>query len=305
MNNKDSKQSVSGLLAVIFTFCLWGNLPLYWSLLFHIPNVAIVAYRVVFSWLFIVLLVSIRRQWPLIVAILHDKKRLLRFVLTALLINANWTLYVVGIATGHVMEASMGYYMNPLMNALCGAVFFKEGMRPLQKIALISTVIGVGYMIVGYGSIPFFAISLSLTFVAYGALHKLTKSGTTETMFFEMSYFLLPALGYLIWGIYTGQHSFFDQSISMMAIIACAGPLTMLPLMGFSYGVKRLRLTTVGIVQYLSPTATFILGILYFKEPLNKDMLVVFAFIWAGVAVYLLDALMQQRLRHSKIKNPV
>jgi chloramphenicol-sensitive protein RarD len=186
----------------------------------------------------------------------------------------------------------MGYYINPLMNAVFGLLFFREHLRTLQKAAIAIVVAGVAYMVAGYGEIPLYAITLSISFSVYGAVHKILKVDIYEGMFFEMLVLALPALICL----YITGTSFFVENWTVKTLILLTGPVTILPLVGFAYGVQRLNLTTVGIIQYINPTATFILGILYFKEPFNLRLLTVFVFIWIGVFIYLFDAIIRARM---------
>lgn len=293
-------QTTIGFLCTLGAFMAWGSLPLYWGLLFHMPAITILCHRVIWSWIFVFTLITITGQWHIIHKLLSDRRMLFYVFICGCLINLNWGLYIYAISTGHVVEASMGYYMNPLMSAFAGAVFFSERMRNFQKAALLLTLSGVAYMIIGYGEIPYFAVALAASFAIYGAIHKLIKIGVLDSMFYEMSVSLIPASAYLL--LFNTAPAFFSQSPSMMALIALSGPLTALPLMGFAAGVKRLNLTTTGIIQYVSPTLTFIIGVLYFKEPVNKELLIVFAFVWAGVALYLIDGLAHQHMYRKNLK---
>lgn len=294
-------QAASGFLFTAGAFVIWGFLPLYWSLLFHIPALGVLCHRIVWSWVFVAALLSLGRQWHLVGALFKDKRALLFTALSGLIVNTNWGLYIYAISSGRVLEASMGYYINPLVSALLGALIFGESMRRLQKAAILLVCIGVGYMVLGYGAVPVFALSLAVTFAAYGAIHKYLRMGVLDGLFCEMSVTLLPALFYL--GYFNSGPSFFAESIPMMLIIVASGPLTALPLMGYAVGVKRLRLTTTGIIQYLAPTITFLVGVFYFREPVNGELLFVFGLVWAGVLLYLLDGLAFHRLHLKRVQH--
>lgn len=293
--NIDKKEPLTGFLLAFGAFATWGALAIYWSFLFHLPAITILAYRICWSWLLVLLFMLLGHRWGALSGIFANRRILLLTVLSGVIINTNWGIYIYSISIGKVMEASMGYYMNPLVNALFGALLFGERMRRLQKAAIVLALIGVSYMVIGYGRFPLFAVSMALTFAAYGALHKFVKMGVVESMFCEMSIAVLPAFFYLLY--FSGGPAFFDEAPLMMALIAISGPITILPLMGFAAAVKRLNLTTVGIIQYVSPTITFFCAVFYFKEPVNKELITVFCFIWAGVLVYLFDGIVTHRRR--------
>lgn len=259
-------------------------------------------HRIVWSWVFVALLLTLGRKWHLAARLFADKRALLFSAAAGLIVNLNWGMYIYAIGSGRVLEASMGYYINPLVSALLGALFFGERMRRWQKAAILLVLCGVGYMVFGYGEIPFFALGLAASFAVYGAIRKHVRAGVLDGMFCEMSVTLVPALIYL-WQMDSGPGfpGFFGESPDMMLIIAASGPLTALPLMGYAAGVKRLSLTTTGVVQYLSPTITFLIGVFYFREPVNRELLAVFGLVWAGVLLYLADGLYAQRQHFRRV----
>ena len=291
--NLEKKEPVIGFLCAFGAFVTWGVLAIYWSFLFHLPALTILSYRILWSWVFVALIIALGQRWGAMRGVFGNRRALLLTVLSGVIINLNWGIYIYAITIGKVMEASMGYYMNPLVNAFFGALFFGERMRRLQKAAIFLAFVGVSYMVLGYGAFPVFAVSMALTFAAYGALHKFVKMGVFESMFCEMSVTVLPACAYLL--LFSAGPSFLSEAPSMMLLIAVSGPITVLPLMGFAAAVKRLSLTTVGVIQYVSPTITFFCAVFYFKEPVNRELLTVFCFIWAGVALYLFDGLAYRR----------
>ncbi len=299
-DTESGSQARIGFILVFLSFLLWGALPLYWKLFFHIPPLGITSYRVFWSWVFVVTVITATKQWSKVARIFSDKRCVLLLCVCGVIIASNWAVYLFAISSGHVIEASMGYYINPLVNALFGAIFFRERMRTLQKAAIFFVILGVAYMIFEYGKIPFYALSLAVTFAMYGAVHKLVRVNVLDGMFYEMSVLVIPALAFILY-MGHGGFSFFREPLSMQAMIMLAGPLTALPLMGFAFGVQRLTLTTVGVVQYVSPTATFLAGIFYFKEPMPKEFIVVFCLIWLGVLIYLADGLLRSRM-HARNK---
>jgi chloramphenicol-sensitive protein RarD len=294
--DESSKKLLMGFGATFTSFLLWGVLPVYWAQMFYLPFLGMAAYRIFWSFLFVSVLITIFGQWKEVSQIWQDRKTTLLLFICGILIGGNWCTYMLAISSGHVIEASMGYYINPLANALLGMVFFRERPRFLQKIAIICALAGVVYMVTAYGRLPVFALILAFSFATYAALHKLIKANVLNGMFFEMFILLTPSLLYIIIASAGGYMPvFFHETWFNMFIIAFGGVFTAVPLMGFAFGVKRLPLTTVGILQYVSPTATFILGVLYFKEPMTKELLIVFAFIWTGVFLYALEGIRKMR----------
>lgn len=277
----------------------WGALPLYWSMLLHLPALTVLSYRICWSWLLVAVLLALSGRRGVIRQLVSDRRAFLFTVLSGIIVNVNWGLYIYAISLGKVMETSMGYYISPLMSALFGALCFGERLRRLQTAALLLVFAGVGYMVFGYGRTPFFALSLAVTFAIYGALHKFVKMGVLDGLFCEMSVAVLPACAYLLF--FSAGVPFFSETPLMMLGIAASGPLTALPLMGFAAGVKRLNLTTVGVIQYISPTINFLCGVFYFKEPVNRDLMLVFFCIWAGILIYLADGLLWRRLYRKRI----
>ena len=286
-----ANRKLKGFIATFSAFMAWGVLVIYWSGLFHLPPPVIVAYRVLFSFLFVTLIISFSGKWSAVLAVLKSRETLGLSVIAGILIGLNWTVYIIAIANERMLEASMGYYINPFVVAVFGMIFFKEIPSKLQKIALFVALTGVVYMIAGYGQIPVYAIVLSVSFACYGAVHKRLKISIYEGMFFEMAVLILPAL-IVLWLLHPG---FMTEPLIVKVLILFSGPVTILPLVGFAYGVQRLNLTTVGIVQYASPTATFLLGLFYFHEPARPGLFIVFSFIWVGVLIYLADAFLKNR----------
>jgi chloramphenicol-sensitive protein RarD len=280
-------QSLIGFSATLLSFLFWGIIPIYWEKLFAIPPTILTAYRVILSFLFVLLLVFIMRQQRGLIEIAKDKSSVLLLLLCGVFIGLNWWVFIAALATAHVLESSLGYYINPLMNALIGIIFFKEYLSLLQKLATLFMCVGVVYMIISVGEIPLYALGLAGSFAVYGALHKLVKVNVMHGMFFEMLILIIPAI--LCFLLIQERNNFFAESAGIKSLIVLAGPITILPLVGYAMGVKRLRLITVGVIQYSSPSVTFLLGIFFFKEPFSLKLFIVFAFIWVGVGLYIAD----------------
>ncbi|GAB7141014.1 EamA family transporter RarD [Deferribacterales bacterium RsTz2092] len=292
----------SGYASVFAALLAWGGFSLYWAMLYYMPVLMVAALRIVWSWVFIVLVITVQRGWSNVWALIRNRRVMGWFLLSALLINFNWSMGIVAMGTGHIVESSMGQYINPLISTALGAFFFGENMRLFQKGALVLTIIGVAYMIVGYGDVPYFAILPSLAFGLYGTIHKVIKANIMDGMFVETSLMVIPAYLFFLWQSGVSGYSYMGDSGLHKLLIFSMGPVTMLPLMGFIYGVKRLPLTTVGILQYISPTLAFLIGYYHFHEPLSSGMPVALGFIWVGVVVYMVDAVAHLNIISSRIK---
>ncbi|MDR2884411.1 MAG: EamA family transporter RarD [Deferribacteraceae bacterium] len=289
-----SNSALLGFLATFFSFLLWGILPIYWEKMFYLPFFGVASYRVIWSFIFISVVITATRQWGTVATIFKDKRAVLLLFVCGMLIAVNWSTYLLAISSAHIIESSMGYYINPLANALIGMIFFRERLRFLQKAAILLALIGVLYMVIGYGKVPYIALILAFSFAFYAAVHKLVKVSVLDGMFFEMLIILIPALSYVVIMSQSGvMPTFMAEPISMKVIIAMGGALTAIPLLGFAFGVQKLPLTTVGVIQYVSPTVTFLLGVFHFKEPISTEVLIVFSMIWVGVALYALDGVLQ------------
>jgi chloramphenicol-sensitive protein RarD len=288
-----NNSAFAGFLATFFSFLLWGVLPIYWEMMFYIPFFGITSYRIIWSFAFVCLVITATRQWHTVAEIARDKKTVLLLFACGLLVASNWGTYLLAISSKHIIESSMGYYMNPLANALLGVLFFKERLRLLQKLAIFFALCGVAYMVVGYGKIPIIAIVLAFSFAFYAAVHKLVKVSVLDGMFFEMLIILPLALYYIFTTAQSGaMPHFWAEPATMKLIIMAGGAFTAIPLIGFAFGVQRLPLTTVGVIQYVSPTVTFLLGVFHFNEPINRELLIVFAMVWVGVVLYALDGVL-------------
>jgi chloramphenicol-sensitive protein RarD len=293
-------QTFIGIFVTLLSFLFWGVAPVYWKALFDIDPSVITAYRVIFSFIFVVLVMIFTGEYRQIAEIWKDRNAVRLLFLCGIFIGVNWWIFIAAITSAHVLESSMGYYINPLMNALIGAIFFKEHLRTLQKLATLLMLIGVGYMIISSGVFPVYGIALALSFAVYGAFHKMVKVNVMHGMFFEMLALLIPS--FIPFFLISERNNFFSEQAFTMFMIVLAGPITILPLVGYAMGVKRLRLITVGVLQYASPTVTFLLGVFFFKESLPLELFIVFAFIWAGVIIYLADGFLRSGLYNAALR---
>ncbi|WP_337997904.1 EamA family transporter RarD [Oleispirillum naphthae] len=289
----------TGIAAGLATYLFWGLLPLYLKLFADMPPPEVLAHRIVWSVLTLVLLVGLLHGRRAVMAAIRCRRTLITLTVTALLITANWLIYIFAVAEGRLLQASMGYYINPLINVLFGRLFLKETMTPRQVVAVVCAAAGVSVMVVGAGEIPLIALSLALSFGTYGLLRKTIPVDGASGLFVESLIIGPAALGYLLWLNHQGVGHFGHDGATRDILLVCAGPITAVPLVLFGYAVRRVRLSTMGLMQYVAPTGQFLLATLLYGEPFTQAHLWAFSCIWTGLAIYSIprDALAMVGLR--------
>lgn len=293
-----SAENRAGLWVAVASFVLWGLMPLYWHLLKAVPSLQVVAHRVVWSTLLVVawLLWKQGRGW-LRMALARPRAAWM-LALSGALIGFNWSLYIWAVNAGHVVESSLGYFINPLLNVVLGVAFLHERLSRAQWASVALAAAGVLWLTVQYGQPPWIAICLALSFALYGLLRKLLAIDAVAGLGVESVYLLLPALAVLVWGEAHGQGGFFDAwGAGLDALLIIGGALTALPLIGFAFAVRRVPLSVVGLLQYIAPTLQFLTGVFIFHEAFDQSRLIGFAFIWLGLAIFALDGLLRSRRR--------
>jgi len=288
-------ESVLGVIYAGAAFLIWGLAAVYWKELRSVPPLEIIAHRVAWSFLFLLPLIVLQHQWAEFVAILKKPQMLLILLLTAILVGTNWLIYVWAVNNNHLLQASLGYYINPLVNVVLGMVFLKERLRPPQVIAVLLATAGVLYLTVQYGQFPWIAISLAMSFGLYGLIRKVAPASSLVGLTVETLLLSLPAIGYLIYLDIKGTGSVFRVSLNLdLLLIGCA-PLTAVPLLFFTAGAKRLYLSTVGLMQYIGPSGMFLLAVFYYDEPFSTAQIWTFAMIWTALVIYSTDSAIYYR----------
>lgn len=297
MNTND--QTRKGLAAAALAFVIWGLFPLYWHLLKAVPSDQIIAHRIVWSAVLLCLLLCVRDGLGWLRTILASPRTFWLLGAASVLIGANWSLYIWAVNAGHVVETSLGYFINPLLSVLLGVLVLGERLRRLQWLAVAIATIGVLWLTWQAGRAPWIAIGLSLTFGFYGLLRKLVKVEPVAGIGVESLFLLLPALGWLLWAEAGHGGGFLagDWGVGVMSLLVLAGAVSAVPLVAFTYGVQRVPLSTVGLLQYIGPTLQFLCGVLFFREPFGPDRLVGFACIWAALLIFAADGWRATRRR--------
>lgn len=275
-----------GYLAAAAAYCIWGLLPIYWKFLNHLSPFYILSARIVFSFVFCVFLVAVKRCWPDIKAELKQPGRMLRILIASLLITVNWGTYIAAVNTGHIIDSSMGYYLNPLLVILVSTCFFKEKLSRMEWLAIGLAATGVLLMIFRFGQIPWISLILASTFAVYGAVKKtLHLDGLTSLTLETACIFPVFTLA-LFWMESQGQGAAGSGAGTLLLVIL-SGVVTAVPLLLYGTAVKLIPFSAVGFFQYISPTISLILGVLLYHEAFTAEDFIVFLFIWAGLAVYL------------------
>ncbi|MEJ2210667.1 MAG: EamA family transporter RarD [Anaerolineae bacterium] len=282
-----------GVFAAVAAYALWGILPVYWKALQAVPALEILGHRTVWSLVFVLLLLGLRRQWGWLRQARRRPRMLLVFGLTTCLLGANWFTYIWAVNSGHVVDSSLGYFINPLFSVLLGVLFLGERLRPGQAVAIVFALAGVLFLTVAYGAFPWIALTLAGTFGLYGLLRKTAPLGSLEGLGLETALLSVPTLAYLLALESAGSGSFGHAGAATSLLLAGAGVVTAFPLLMFAYAARNVTLATVGILQYIAPTLQFLLGVLVYGEPFNGTRLVGFAAIWAALALYSAEGLFQ------------
>ncbi len=288
-----------GVLAGVAAYTLWGLLPVYWKALQTVPALEILVHRTVWSLVFVLLLQAILRRWDWLRLVRQQPRMLRIFLGSTVLLSLNWLTYIWAVNAGHVVDASLGYFINPLVSVLLGMIFLGERLRPWQGVAVGLAAASVLYLTLGLGSLPWIALVLAGTFGFYGLLRKTAPLGSMEGLSVETALLSLPALAYLLALEATGQGSFGHAGATTSLLLAFTGVVTAVPLLLFAWAARNTTLATVGILQYIAPTFQFLLGLLVYHEPFSPARLLGFGGVWLALVIYTGEALMQERHRRA------
>ncbi len=290
-------EATRGALAAALCYFMWGLVPLYWHQLAAVSATELIAHRLVWSLVFLSALLWWRGGFSELRTALSPGRDLAVHLLGSLLLTGNWLVYVWGINHGHVIECSLGYFLVPLLNIALGRWVLHEHLRPAQIFAIGCAAVGMAVQVWQVGRLPWIALALAVTFAGYGFLRKRSALGPLTGLTVETALLAPAAAAFLLWREFDGGGALGHASVATQALVLCTGVVTAIPLLLFAYGARRIRLTTLGLLQYIAPTVQFTLGVAVFHEPFARDRLLAFAFIWAGLALYTADNLRAQRAR--------
>lgn len=276
----------TGPLAAAAAYVLWGVFPLYIKQVAHVPALQVVAHRSWWSVIFVFALLALLGRLGWLRAAIADRRTLRVFAASALLLSANWMVYVWAVSAGRIVDASLGYFINPLVNVLLGVWLLGERPRPLQWTAVGIAASGVAWLVLGAGEWPWVALALAGSFGLYGLLRKTAPLGAAEGLALETLMQAPLALALIAWWAWAGASAMRTDDPVTMAWLLAAGPFTAIPLLLFAAGARRVTLATLGLLQYLGPTLQFLIGVFVYGEPFSADRAVGFVLIWAALALY-------------------
>jgi len=283
-----------GVIYAFAAYGMWGFFPIYFKLLLPVTALQILAHRVVWSVVFLVLVILAMRELSRMRAVITGKI-LLTYFAAACLLAVNWYTYIWAVNSGFVVEASLGYFINPLVNVLLGVIFFRERLKVWQWIPIGLAAVGVLYLTISHGRLPWIALTLAFSFGFYGLLKKLAPLGALHGLTLETLILFIPALAYLILVEVQGVGYFGHVGLGKDLLIALAGVLTALPLLLFAGAAHRIPLSTMGLIQYIAPTLQFLIGVLMYHEPFDRVRIIGFTIIWAALILYSSSSLWQRR----------
>ena len=284
-------QQLYGVLFGVAAFTVWGLLPVYWKQMQEISAFEILCHRIVWSCIFLAVIISLQKRWKEVGNIVKTPVKLKGLILSGFLIGLNWFVYIWAVNSGRVIETSLGYYINPMVNVLIGYILLGETFSRLQCVAVFFALIGVVYSLIAYGALPMFALTLAITFAFYGYSRKKIQAAPIPGLFIETLVLFVPALAYIMFRlIFAG--SYFLKNLELTLWMVGAGVVTSLPLLGFAAAAKRLNLSTIGILQYLAPSIAFMLGVFVYNEAFSSHNLITFGCIWMGVFLYVWESMM-------------
>jgi chloramphenicol-sensitive protein RarD len=284
-----------GLCYGIGAYLLWGLFPLYWPLLEPAGALEILAHRMIWSVLLVAALLAASQRWDGVIALVGDRTKLARLALAAALVSVNWGVYIWGVNNGHVVETSLGYFINPLLTILLGVLVLKERLGGTQRLAVAIASLAIVVLTVDYGRLPWIALTLAVSFASYGFLKKQVGAGALESLAVETAVLAGPALLTLFVLADRSRLTFAHHGLGNALLLAGTGAVTTVPLLLFGAGTRRLPLSTLGLLQYLAPVLQFAVGAGIRHEPLPPARLAGFGLVWLALVILTVDALRRQR----------
>jgi len=275
----------TGVIEVLTAYILWGFLPLFWNLLDEVPAFYILFSRALWSLAFCVVYLSVLKKWGRIRELFRDRNVVKRCFLSGIFICINWGGYIWGVNGGHVLDCSLGYYLNPILNVLLGVLIFREMLKKQEWIAVGFAAAGVLYLIVSSGTVPVLALLLAVSFGTYGMIKKGLTVSSDESLFMETALVSPVAVVFIIFSEMNGMGATGVLEGAQWLLLPLAGIVTAIPLLVYSAGVQKIPFYLTGMIMYLNPTIQFFLGVFVYKEPINMNRIISFVFIWVGIII--------------------
>ncbi|EPX4144459.1 EamA family transporter RarD [Vibrio vulnificus] len=295
MTAEEQQKARQGVLLALGAYTMWGIAPIYFKSLAAVSPLEILSHRVVWSFFLLAALLHFGRHWRTVRDVLTSKSKMLYLVTTAILVGANWLIFIWAVNANHMLDASLGYYINPLINVLLGMLFLGERLRKLQWFAVTLAACGVLVQLIVFGSVPIVAIALAFSFGFYGLLRKKVSVDAQTGLFIETLVMLPAAAIYLLFIADTPTSNMLANPSQLNLLLIAAGVVTTLPLLCFTGAATRLKLSTLGFFQYIGPSLMFLLAVLIYGEAFTSDKALTFAFIWGALVVFSFDGLRYRR----------
>ena len=280
-------------VVALFSFLIWGALVIYWHQLSSVNPLEVVAHRAIWSLIFTSFIILFMKRAGEVIRVIRNPKNVIPLIISSIIIASNWGIFIWAVANDKIIESSMGNYITPLLNVAASAIIFKVVLNKYQKLSVLLALSGVVYMVIVYGKVPYIAIFFAVTFCTYGIIKKLVRASAITGLFIETLIISIPSAVYVLYLISTGESAVLRGDSFITFLLVCGGIVATLPLLGFSYSAQVLHLSTLGILQYITPTIAFLLGVFVYHEYFSKNMLITFILIWAGLIIYSVDGLYQ------------
>jgi len=284
-----------GIWNGIAAYAMWGFFPIYWKLLHEVPALQVIAHRISWSFILLILFVLVTKQWKEFRSTALSPKRLGIYALAGALLTVNWLVYVWGVNAGFIVETSLGYFINPLLSVLLGVLFLHEHLRPAQWIPVALATAGVTYLTIAYGRLPWIALSLAFSFGFYGFVKKLAPLGSLYGLTLETGIVFPVALFYLAFVGFNGRGVFLQEGLQIDLLLIGAGAVTTIPLLMFASAARQIPLTVVGLLQYIAPTIQFLIGVFLYKEPFDRAHLIGFGIVWIALILFWIENFVANR----------
>jgi chloramphenicol-sensitive protein RarD len=292
-----------GVFFALAAYIAWGVLPIYWKALQTVPAGQIMTHRVIWSLFFLVLLISLKKNWEAF-RLMINPRVMLTYLLAGCLLGVNWLIYIWGVNAGFIVETSLGYFINPLVSVVLGVIFFREKLALYQWVPVGLAGLGVVYLSISYGSLPWIALALAFSFGFYGLIKKMAPLNSLHGLTLETAVLFLPALIYLLFMERSGVGAFGHSYPSVHLLLILSGVVTTIPLLLFASAARRIPLSMVGFIQYIAPTIQFLIGVLIYNEPFTQARMVGFSMVWLALVIYTAGSVWDKR-RAQHIKKQI
>ncbi len=273
-------------MTALGAYLFWGFSPIYWKIVTQVPALEILGVRILWAVPFLLIVLSYRKDFSVFKTVRDTPWKYKAYLLSAFLLAGNWLVWIWSVTHDHVVDASLGYFINPLLNVAMGVLFLREHLRPVQWISLLLAVVGVIYLTANYGQFPWIALTLAGSFALYGFIRKTAALGAISGLTFEISILIVPSLALLLYLDQTQTLALRSVDITMHGWLSLTGLITVIPLTMFAYAARKIPYSTLGFIQYIAPTLQFLLGVYLFNEEFSVEKLIGFSFIWLALVVY-------------------